>query len=183
MFETLLSGFLDTLLGLFWWSWAHPAIAGLVLSGMVFFVIGWLHVPPVLEYYYQRDRITIRPVNIRNEIPQHVSGRLAVLWFCSQHGISLDIGHRIGQSLLEFSLKLTCIPDPDAFSWDGGFAAIQVYPLGRSRFEYVRLCLSHRMWPWKRAKTLQRILDEHGGYLPGLEQATILVSLINRIHS
>jgi hypothetical protein len=39
------------------------------------------------------------------------------------------------------------------------------------------------MWPWKRAKALQLILDQNGGYLPGLQEATSLVSLVNRLCS
>ncbi|MBP6929742.1 MAG: hypothetical protein KBB77_02290 [Candidatus Moranbacteria bacterium] len=183
MFEILLSGFLDTLFSLLWWSWAHPDLAGLALSGTALFLIGWLHVPPVLEYYWQRGQVTVRPINVRNEIARHVSGRVAVISFCRQHGIRLALRQRIGRTFLEFFLKVFGIPDPRDFSWDGGFAAIQVYPLGHSRREYINLCLARRIWPWKRAKTLQRILDEHGGYLPGLEQATFLASLGNRIRS
>lgn len=183
MFETLLSGFLDVLFGLLRWSWAHPDLAGLALSGTALFLIGWLHVPPVLEYYWQQGQITVRPVNVRNEIPRHIYGRLTVVSFCRKHGIRLALRQRIGRTLLEFFLKMVGIPDPCDFSWDGGFCAIQVYPLGHSRREYVNLCITRRLWPWKSAKMLQRILDEHGGYLPGLEQATFLVALSNRLHS
>ena len=183
MFETLLSGLLDGLFNLLQWSWRHPDLAGLALSGTAFFLIGWLHVPPVLVYYWQNSKMTVQPFNVRNEIAQHIFGRVAVISFCRQHDIRLALRQRIGRTLLEFFLKVFGIPDPCDFSWDGSFAAMQVYPLGYSRREYISLCLARRIWPWKRAVTLQRILDEHGGYLPGLKQATSLAAFSHRLNS
>ncbi len=173
MFEILLSGFLDTLFSLLWWSWAHPDLAGLALSGTAFVMIVWLCVPPELVCYSQRDW----------RMAQRASGRLAVLLYCRQHDIDLALGRKIGQTLLEFFLKMAGIPNPCDFSWDGGFAASRAYPLGRSRQEYINLCLALRFWPWKRTQTLQRILDKNNGYFPGSWQAISLAARNNRLPS
>lgn len=158
-------------------------MAGLMLTSVATTLLVWFHIPKRLEYCWQGDKVTIRPLNVRNEIPQHVRGRITVWRFCRQHRISLAIYRRIRLAFLEFFLKVVGVPDPCDFSWDGGFAAIQVYPLGYSRREYFSLCVKRRIWPWKRAKTLQLILDQNGGYLPGLQEATFLVSLVNRLYN
>ncbi len=183
MFQTVVNDTLQTLSPLLHWSWAHPTAAGLALATIAIFVLVWLHVPRRLEYYWQGGQITVRPFNVRNELPQYVRGRIAVLRFAREHTISLALGRRIGQTLVEFLLKLLWIPNPRRFSWDGGFAAIQVYPLGHSRREYVRLCMTRGIWPWKRTETLQRILDANNGYLPGLQQATAIAALVNRLYT
>ncbi len=183
MFQTILNDFSGAVLTLLERSWNHPEVASLTISGIALVLLVWLHVPKRLEYYWQNGKVTIHPFNVRNEIPQYVRGRITVWRFCRQHRISLAFYRRIRLAFMEFFLKVVGVPDPCDFSWDGGFAAIQVYPLGYSRREYFSLCVAHRMWPWKRAKTLQRILDQNGGYLPGLQEATSLVSLVNRLYS
>lgn len=165
------------------WCFAHPAIAGLLLSGFASIIIVWLHIPWQLEYYSQGGQITVRPFNARNEIPRHVYGRIRVLRFAKEYKINLTLGRRIGRTLLEFLLKVLGIPNPCSFRWETCMFAMWVYPLGYSRREYLGLCLKHRMWPWKRTKTLQRILDKNGGSLPGLQEATFLTSLVNRLYS
>lgn len=173
----------ENLLNLLHWSWNHPEIAGASLSGIALILIVWLHVPYELVYYWKNGKPTIRPFNVRNELPNSVCGRIAVLRFSWKHGIHLAFSRRIGLTFLEFFLKLLGIPDPRTFSWDGCFAAIEVYPLGHSRREYIGICIARRIWPWKHTKALQHILDENHGYLPGLQEATFLTSLINRLHS
>lgn len=173
----------ETPLNLLYWSWNHLEIAGLILSGVALLFIVWLHVPKELTYYWQHGQIMIHPFNVRNEIPASVRGRIAVLRFSWEHGIRLAFGKSIGLSLLEFFLKLLWIPDPRHFAWEHWFGAMLMYPLGRSRREYVTLCMTQQMWPWKRTKTLQRILDENQGRLPKLGQSTFLAALINRLHA
>lgn len=183
MFQSVLGNVLEAVSALLFWSWSNPTFAGLALSAFAISVIVWLHVPHQLVYYWKDGQITVQPFNIRNEIPQSVSGRRHVLRFARKHGISLALGRRTTRTLIEFCLKVIGIPDPLQFSWDGSFAAIQVYPLGHCRREYLRLCRHLRMWPWKRAATLHTILDANDGYLPGLQLETALVSLVNRVHS
>lgn len=183
MFQSIIGSFVQAILDLLFWGWAHPVAASLTLSGMATTVLVWLHIPHRLTHYAKNGRMTVSQFDIRNELPRYVNGRIAVLRFCGQHQISLALGRKIRRTFLEFFLKVVGIPNPCDFSWDGGFAAIEVYPLGHSRLEYVKLCFTARVWPWKRAETLQRILKENDGYFPGFQEATFLAALTNRLYS
>lgn len=183
MVHPFLGNTLEAVSAVLFWSWSHPTIAGLSLSGFASIIIVWLHIPWQLEYYWQNGQITVRPFNVRNEIPRHMHGRIHVLRFAREHKINLTLGRRIGRTLLEFLLKVLGIPNPCSFRWKTCMFAMWVYPLGYSRREYVSLCIKRRMWPWKRAATLQGILDANDGCLPDLQSETALTSLINRMYS
>lgn len=163
------------------WCWQNPQMAGFGLATLASLFLIWLHVPTSLRYYFQDNGITIHPVNVRNEIPGDISGRIAVLLFCRKHIQQLWIGRRVRESLVEFFLTVMFLPNPRLCAWDGAFAAIMVYPLGRSRFEYLGICRKRRMWPWKQVSTLKGILDANNGYLPGFENETFFSALIGRI--
>lgn len=173
----------ETFLNVLRWSWNHPDIAGTILSGAAFLLIIWLHIPSNLVYYWQSGQITTSPFNVRNEIPQYIHGRINVLRFSQNHEICLALGQRVGLTLLEFFLKVIRIPDPQVFAWEHWFGGMMMYPLGHSRREYLRLCIDRRMWPWKRADTLQRILDKNKGCLRELQEATVLSALTKRLRS
>ncbi len=182
MFETLLSGLLNGLFNLFQWSWRHPDLAGLVLSGTAFFLLVWLHVPKRLEYYWQNGKVTVQPFNVRNEIPQYVRGRIAVLQFCRKHKLKLDIGRRIRRNIAEFLLSLIGIPHPRVFAWEGSYFAMMFYPLGRTRREFVRLCIRLRICPWQRQR-IEQVLDANKGRWPGIEAETFLAAFSNRLYN
>lgn len=182
MFQSIFDRFLQAVSNLLLFSWAHPVAAGLMLSSTAFLLLIWLHVPKRLEYYWQNGQVTINPFNVRNELSQCVRGRIAVLRFCRRYGIELALCRRIGLAFLEFFLKVVQIPNPRKFSWEHWFAATEMYPLGRSRREYVVLCIKHRVWPWKRTQTLHRILDQNDGQLPVFKQSMFWISLVNRLY-
>lgn len=164
------------------WTDKHLSVAIGVVVGLVVLDVFYRHIPKRLVYYWINGRVSLSCRGNRNSISQVVTGRLSVFLFCLEHNISMSFTRRISQSLLESLLLLILIPDPRKFAWEGWFAAMMFYPLGRNRREYIAICTKRRIWPWKREVTMRRILDKGNGCLPGLQSETALAALLNRVN-
>ncbi len=144
----------------------HPMTTLMVLFTLSVLWCVWIQIPKRFGYYVMDGKIVHATFDGRNYIERDVRGRLFVFFFCRKHGIKLHLIWMLSVSIIELFLTLIRIPKPMKYAWDGGFAAIMVYPLSKTRRHWVLGCIRVGWFPWKRDVTIKRILKENDGHMP-----------------